>query len=217
MGSWLRTRMSGFVVVNIFKLHFTVIFNDFLSKLSLLMQKKKTLKYLQNSTERWLLCCIWSYKDVCVCLLHLLFLLMKKGDHGPKSPGVIYSGQPAEWQTFFNQCTTMRGNLKTLTRIKLCFDFLISLISSEPRYCVIFLPWHDILFCAVTALCCRFGDRGKGSSSGVGGSMETAPSYLVGCSFWYRTPHQLYRSTHTHMFKHTTTTSSLNWWKCAWR
>lgn len=82
---------------------------------------------------------MWSPGDVCVCL-HLIFPALKKAEHGPKSPGVIYSGQQAEWQTSLNQHATMRGNLKTLTRIKLCFDFLISLISSGARYCVIFLP-----------------------------------------------------------------------------
>lgn len=109
---------------------------------------------------------MWSPGDVCVCL-HLIFPALKKAEHGPKSPGVIYSGQQAEWQTSLNQHATMRGNLKTLTRIKLCFDFLISLISSGARYCVIFLPWHDILFWAMTAVCHRFGDGGKGGSIGM--------------------------------------------------
>lgn len=92
----------------------------------------------------------------------------------------------------------MRGNLKTLTRIKLCFDFLIRLISSEARYCVIFLPWHDILFWAMTALCCCFGNRSKGSLSEVGWLHGDSPSYLVGCSFWYQPPHQRFLSnTHS--------------------
>lgn len=60
-----------------------------------------------------------------------------------------------------------------MTRIKLCFDFLISLISSGPRYGVIFLHWHDILFWAMTAVCRRFGDRGKGGG-------------VVGIVAWWR-------------------------------
>lgn len=57
-----------------------------------------------------------------------------------KAQGLFIVASRLSDNLFFNQCSTMRGNLKTLTRIKLCFDFLIRLISSEARYCVIFLP-----------------------------------------------------------------------------
>lgn len=70
-----------------------------------------------------------------------------------------------------------------MTRIKLCFDFLISLISSGPRYGVIFPPWHDILFWAMTAVCRRFGDGGRGGgTAGIVAGRQLRIIRLAVCS-----------------------------------
>lgn len=55
---------------------------------------------------------------VCAVCVHqrLISPVMGKANHGPKSPGAIYSGQQAEWQTSLNQHATTRGNLKTARR-----------------------------------------------------------------------------------------------------
>lgn len=53
---------------------------------------------------------------ICKGVFLRLISAIMKAKRGLKSPGAIYSGQQAEWQTSLNQHATPRGNLKTPRR-----------------------------------------------------------------------------------------------------